>query len=417
MAQEQFTHKVIQGFSVVWTTYIVDGNGNAVVFAGTEPLACEVWAGGTQPVLFNPSVAFNTAALGTIDVTYSSANTLALPIGFYDVVISRSDTDTALAFGYVSVAPAPGSTSLDLISIPFARASLSDFNMTPTQIEFLPQAITAASNIVVRWCGNRDFIQKNYTEDYQVTLDGTVILNQPPNWIIRVQGNPHTALTIQNTSSSVQEAYVSGSFTGDQSIGLTTVGLNLTRVSNGTVTTTPIAFTANMTLSGLVTAISAAGGGWTSFADTSYVSWPVTELLDLQVPGPAMSGSGASYSVFVDELGSDAKIDPLGTGLLWVGRQYKGTGPKWGPDWMQFDSPVMGSGRVRVSYNAGFATIPMVIQKCVASIAKNMLAVLSRDPTIMREKTISYEYWLDKVVDIVPAQDVQALGYYRLYHA
>ena len=172
MAQEQFTHKVIQGFSVVWTTYIVDGNGNSVVFAGTEPLACEVWAGGTQPVLFNPSVAFNTAALGTIDVTYSSANTLALPIGFYDVVISRSDTNTALAFGYVSVAPAPGSTSLDLISIPFARASLSDFSMTPTQIEFLPQAITAASNIVVRWCGNRDFIQKNYTEDYEVTLGG-----------------------------------------------------------------------------------------------------------------------------------------------------------------------------------------------------------------------------------------------------
>ena len=84
---------------------------------------------------------------------------------------------------------------------------------------------------------------------------------------------------------------------------------------------------------------------------------------------------------------------------------------------MEFDSPVMGAGRVRVSYNAGFATIPMVIQKCVASIAKNMLAVLSRDPTIMREKTISYEYWLDKVVDIIPAQDVQALGYYRLYHA
>ena len=54
------------------------------------------------------------------------------------------------------------------------------------------------------------------------------MLNQPPNWINRVQGNPRL-LTIQNVSSSVQEAYVSGAFTGDVSVGLVTTGLNLNR--------------------------------------------------------------------------------------------------------------------------------------------------------------------------------------------
>lgn len=416
MANDTFTHKVIQGFSVVWTVYVVDGNGNPVVFLGTEPLACEVWSGGNQPVLFNPAVAFNTAGSGTIDVTYSSANTAAVTIGFYEVVVSRSDTNTAVAFGYVSISPAPGTATTDLISIPFARASLADFVMSATQVEFLPQAITAASNIVVKWCGNRDFIQQNYQEEYSVALDGTIMLNQPPNWINRIQCNAVTALTVTNVSSSVQAAHVNGNFTGDQSIGLTFAGLNLYATSNGVLTTNTITFTTNMTLSALATAINALGNGWSAIADVTYGGWPVREIIDPQVPGPAKT-SGASYAIYTDELGNDTRIDPLGTGLIWVGRQYKGTGPKWGPDWMEFDSPNLSAGRVKVWYNAGFATIPMVIQKCVASIAKNMLAVLSRDPTIMREKTISYEYWLDKVVDIIPAQDVQALSYYRLHHA
>src|SRR5271166_355151 len=151
--QSQFTHKVIQGFSVIWTTTIVDGNGNPISFTGSEPLAAEVWSGGQQAVLFNPTVAFNTPSSGTIDVTYSIANTANLAPGFYDVIISRTDTTVALAFGYLSIAPSPGTFTTDLITIPFARAALADYTLTSTQIEFLPNTITAASNAVKRWCG------------------------------------------------------------------------------------------------------------------------------------------------------------------------------------------------------------------------------------------------------------------------
>ena len=417
MAKTQFTHKVIQGFSVVWTTFIVDGNGNPVVFAGTEPLSCEVWAGGSQAILFNPAVSFNTASAGSIDVTYSSLSTATVPQGFYDVLISRTDTTTALAFGYLAISPAPGSASADLISIPFARAALSDFALTSTQIEFLPSTITAASNAVKRWCGDRDFIQQTYVEEYSISLDGSIMLNQPPNWVSRIQASPSTAITIRNVSSSVQEAYVSANYTGDTSVGLTLVGLNLNSISNGTPTVTPVNFTAGMTIAALASAITAAGNGWTAYADTSYGSWAVSELIGLQVPGGAIAGSGAVYDVYRDDLGNDSRLDPTTTGLLWVGRQYKGSGPKWGPDWQEFESPNLSVGRVKVTYNAGFTTIPLLVQKCVANVAKNLLAVLSLDPTLASEKAEQYAYVAREAVELLPIQDRQALAFYRLHHA
>src|SRR5208282_5266663 len=183
----------------------------------------------------------------------------------------------------------------------------------------------------------------------------------------------------------VQEAYVNGTYAGDNTIGLTLAGLNLNSISSGTLTTTAVNFTASMTVAQLATAISAAGGGWSAYADSTYGAWAVTELIGLTVPGGALGGAGAQFDVYTDELGNDTHLDPTMTGLLWVGRQYKGTGPKWGPDWEEFDSPNLSVGRVKVTYNAGFVTVPLLVQKCVANVAKNLLAVLSLDPTLASE--------------------------------
>ena len=421
MAQTQFTHKAIQGFNVTWTTFVFDGNGNPVALSSTY--SCEVWPGGTQALVSGtqPLATLNpTAGVNAIDVAYLSAFTTSMPIGYYDIIIydnASSPSPTAVAFGYLEVLPAPGTTAADLITIPFARSALADYTLSSTQIEFLGKTISAASNAVKRWCGDRDFIQQNYIEEYEVKLDGTVILNQPPNWINRIQGGPATALTVLNTSSSVQEAYINGNFTGDQSIGLTLAGWNLNSISNGTLTTTAVNFSANETITTLAAAINAVGGGWTAYADTTYGYWAVTEIINPQTPGPAMAGAGATYDVYTDELGNDAKIDSNGTGLLWVGRQYKGTGPKWGPDWMEFDSPYLNTGRVRVSYNAGFVTVPLIVQKCVASVAKNILAVLALDPTLLSEKAEQYAYVARDAVELLPLQDRQALAFYRIHHA
>lgn len=430
MTQTLFTHKVIQGFSVVWTTYAVDVNGDPVNLSGVNisNISAEVWAGGNQAVLFNPACTYTTnGSDGAINVTYSSANTSAVPQGFYDIIVSRTDTSTALAFGYLSISPAPGTSLTDLITIPFARAALSDYTLTPTQIEFLPSTITAASNAVKRWCGDRDFIQQDYVEEYDITLYGTVMLNQPPNYIKRIQSSPSTVLTIQNTSASVQEAYVNTNYTGDQTTvtvnpvtgqmvpGPTIVGLNLNRISNGTLTTTAVNFSANETIGTLAAAVTAVGNGWTASVDSGYTAWPVTELIGLQTPGDAIQG--ATYDVYTKELGNDASLDPTMTGLLRVGRQYRGLGPKWGPSWLEFDNPGRSTGRVKVTYNAGFATVPMIVQKCVASVAKNILTVLALDHSLKSEQAEEYSYTTRDEVELLPSQDRQALAFYRIHHA
>src|SRR5208283_4668590 len=85
--------------------------------------------------------------------------------------------------------------------------------------------------------------------------------------------------------------------------------------------------------------------------------------------------------------------------------------------WMEFDSPYLNAGRVRVTYNAGFATIPVIVQKCVANVAKNILAVLALDPTLKSETAEKYAYEAREVVELLPLQDRQALAFYRLHHA
>jgi hypothetical protein len=422
MAQSQFTHKVIQGFNVTWTTFVVDGNGNPVTLSSTY--TCEIWPGGGQPQVSGtmPICTLNAiAGVNAIDVAYLAAFTTNLLVGYYDIVVLDSIASIAVAFGYLSVQPAPGTNTTDLITIPFARAALSDYTLTGTQIEFLPNTITAASNAVKRWCGDRDFIQQSYAEQYQVNLDGSIMLNQPPNWITRIQGNPFTVLTITNSSASVQEAYINGTFTGDKETypGITFTGWTLNSYSNGVFTSSPILLSsvAPPTISGLASAINAVGGGWTAYADTSYGAWPVTELIDKELPRAALNGPGAVYDLYTDDLGNDARIDPLGTGLIWLGRQYPGTGPKWGPDWMEFDAPYLNEGRVQVTYNAGFATVPLLVQKCVANVAKNLLAVLALDPTLASEKAEQYAYVTREQVELLPLQDRQALAFYRLHHA
>jgi len=487
MAQSQFTHKGIQGFNVIWTTFIVDGNANPVTLYSSY--TCEVWSGGQQIIApgVQPTATLNaTAGINALDISYTGAFLSGLIVGYYDIVIYDSIATVAVAFGYLSVIPAPGTTSVDLATIPFVRAALADYTLSPTQIEFLPNTITAASRAVKEWCGQRDFIQQNYSEEYQVNLDGTVMLNQPANWITRIQGSPSTAITIQNVSLNVQEAYVNGAFTGDFSGGSYITGITLNSISYGALTVSTIPFytpgsgtvavsynstavvfstsqtgligsylaivgdltngrylvasgsgtawvlgspyngatnaaaswgTGVMTLNQLATQITAAGNGWTAYGDTTYGNWSVTEIINPQLPGPALQGAGATYDVYTDELGNDAKLDPNGTGLLWVGRQYKGTGPKWGPDWMEFDSPYLNAGRVRVTYNAGFATIPVIVQKCVANVAKNILAVLALDPTLKSETAEKYAYEAREVVELLPLQDRQALAFYRLHHA
>lgn len=420
MAALPFTHKAIQGFQIAYTVPIVDDNGNAIAYTGNEPITAVVWSGGQQSSTFTPSVTWNNGPLGLVDITYSSSNTAAVPIGFYEVLISRTDITIALASGYLEVVPAPGTAAADLCTIPYARMALASFTFTLPQLDFLPYAITLVSNAVKRYCGDRDFAQQDYTKEYDIYLDGTIMVDQLPlNQVKRIQASPCTALTISNSLSGASDAWTYFTFTGDVATGQTCTGLSLNVINNGVQTTSSLLFTASETINALATAINAVGNGWSALADTTYGAWPVTELLGTERPGGALSltDDGASYDVYGEDLGSDSQVECYRTGLVRVGRQYAGIGPKWGPDWAQFDSPYLRQGRVKVTYNAGYATIPADIQWCVADLTKRLLILAQTDPVIQAESIEQYSTSYRQVLDLMTAAHRQVLSVYRIHHA
>ena len=420
MASLPFTHKAIQGFQIAYTVPIVDDNGNAIAFTGSEPLTAAVWSGGQQATVFAPSVAWNSGPLGLIDITYSPSNTATVPIGFYEVLISRTDVVIALASGYLEVVPAPGTSTADLCTIPYARMALASFTFTLPQLDFLPYAITLVSNAIKRYCGDRDFVQQDYVKEYEVYLDGTIMVDQLPlNQVKRIQASPCTALTITNSLSGASDAWTYFTFTGDASTTQTCTGISLNVINGGIQTTTSILFTAGETINALATAISAAGNGWSAVGDSTYGVWPVTELLGTERPGGALNltDEGATYDVYGEDLGADVQVECYRTGVVRVGRQYRGTGPKWGPDWAQFDSPYIKQGRVKVTYNAGYATIPTDVQWCVADLTKRLLILAQTDPVIQAESIEQYSTAYRQVLDLMTAAHRQVLSVYRIHHA
>lgn len=415
-----FTHKAIQGFQIAYTVPIVDDNGNAIAYNGNETIAAVVWTGGQQASTFTPSVAWNNAPLGLVDITYSPSNTATVPVGFYEVLISLSDTTIALASGYLEVVPAPGTATADLCTIPYARMALASYTFNLAQLDFLPYALTLVSSAVKRYCGDRDFVQQDYVEEHDVYLDGTIMVSQLPlNQIKRVQASPQTALTISNSLSGASDAWTYFTFTGDAVSGQSCTGISLNVINNGTQTSTSILFTTNETINSLATAINAAGNGWSALADTTYGAWPVTELVGTEIPGGALqlTDEGSSYNVYSEDIGADVQVDCYRTGLIQVGRQYRGLGPKWGPDWARFDAPYLRQGRVKVTYNAGYSTIPTDIQWCVADLTKRLLILAQTDPVINSESIEQYSTSYRQVLDLMTASHKQALSVYRIHHA
>jgi len=418
MATLPFTHKAIAGFQIVYTVTVVDANGNPIAFTGTEPLAATVWSGGQQVSLFAPLVQWNQAPSGTIDITYSAANTQGLAIGFYEVLISRTDVTIALSEGYLEIVPAPGTATTDLCTIPFARMSLAAYTFTLAQLDFLPYAISVVSQAVKRYCGDNQFFQQTYTEEYDIFLDGTITLRQlPVNWIQRIQATPTTALTIQNTLSGATDAWVYFTQTGDDVNGLVVTGMTLNVIVGGVQTTTAVVFTANETIASFAAAINATGNGWNAIPDATYGAWPVTELINTNLPGGPITGSGATFDVYSDDLGSDARLDTLGAGVVLVGRQYRASGPKWGPDWMEFDSPEMRAGRVKVTYNAGWSALPKDLQWAVADLAKRLSVIAALDPTVAAESIEQFAKSYRQIIDLMTPAHRQVLAQYRIHHA
>ncbi len=413
--------RVLQGFNE-------DGTVPSQFTTG-DTLTGTVWLAQDETALISFTPVWFLATSCQVTVTLTAAQTTTLSIDtLYNLQVFATRAGVPYCTHWVSlqILPAAGMQGAaappDLVTGPYAAQLLASLALTPAQLEMIPTLITAASNAIRSWC-NRNFAQAVYIEDCPVELNGTIRLKNPPiNQITRVQAQPTPVLTVINPSTSVQAARCYFTVTGDVTGGQTITGLTLMSVSSGVSTTTPIAYTANETISGLAAAIGAVSG-WVAVADPVLGLWPVTELLEgLIAQGAALPDQGATFSVLGTDL-TGVRFHPDDgqlTGIIWTGQQYSGFGPRWGPGWNEFDdiSQNSGWGSVRVTYNGGFAKIPPQIQLGCVELVKLQLQRLKTDMLLITETAGQYSYTINpRLILALPPEVLGGISAYRIHNA
>lgn len=334
----------------------------------------------------------------------------------------------------------------DLITINLATAALAAGGtaLTTAQSLYLPNAITAASRAVERFC-QRIFTQAIYDEVRQPQAGqwdrnepDTILLRYPPiSLVSRVSSGRTTALTIANTDSITnQRATASLVWTGDPEVQATATSLSLTRVSSGAVSTISLAFSTYSTVQSLANAVNALGAGWSATVGTKMGNWPTIDssgtFAELYAPAGTQgaltqaSGLGARFDVFSVDLQSWDYDSSNGVIFLSPQGGHILSGPG-APQLFGVSDPldglVTGGGQwrapVRVMYTGGYATIPLGIQQATAEVVKAMLERLSTDTTLTSESDGPYSYNAVAVsaLEVIPAPAKQALAQYRIYRA
>ena len=264
----------------------------------------------------------------------------------------------------------------DLISLAQATAQLP----AGTDTTFAAYLITGVSKQIARYLG-RYVVQATYDE-IRMPMPGDPYRNQPDSIhlhqyplisVARVAGARTTALTVSNTDATTnQRASIQLVTTGDPEIQLTSTGVTLTRVASAVTTTATLTWAAYPTVTTLAAAINALGGGWLATPTTALASYASADLIAPFAPLGCLAGTpGASLDLFATDL-SLLEIDrPSGTLLIGPQSIPFGPSPSFGwPNATPTDSTFGAFGRpVRVTYSAGWATVPEQIQQaCLTAV-------------------------------------------------
>jgi hypothetical protein len=110
--------------------------------------------------------------------------------------------------------------------------------------------------------------------------------------------------------------------------------------------------------------------------------------------------------------------------MLWCGRNRVASafGGRWGPEWQILDGcdgdPI---GRVQVTYDAGFSTVPSVVQHATALVAKGLIEESRRDAWLLSESVSgagSRAYQVaESLVAALPRPVMMRLSQYRIPRA
>jgi hypothetical protein len=376
---------------------------------------------GAALLLFTPEWA--ASGPPQLVVTLTPTQTSALPPGGYVVQVGLASGGGALAFGTLEIIPGPGNVPLfDVLTTP-GRVLLMDPTVrnSADRVAILPIALRAASQLIRRVAARR-FTRGDYTEYHVPSLDGQIRLDEfPVNRIIRASRRLDTAITITADASTYQTAYADfstqdGAF--DDPDNLIYTGINLVGVSDGVQSTTAILFSATPTLADLADAVSSVSG-WKATTG-GYGRWATSELYCDGTSQGAI-GDGVQLRVFAEDV-SDSYLDRK-TGMLGVryGRYIDDFGPRWGPAWTDYADYGFPTGDdvVRVTYNAGFTTIPDAIQDATVLMSRLMMDRMQLDFTLKKESIGEYSYELnDKLMGMTVPDSIRGMiGPYIGYRA
>lgn len=324
------------------------------------------------------------------------------------------------------------SSSADLITSTVAQQALAAGGVTlsAAQLVQLPLVITACSRAIVRFC-NRPFLPTSYDEI--VTPEGgrqdrgepaTAKLTYfPVQSFSRVYTGRSTGLTISNADPvGNQLATVGFTFTGDvEDFDLTYTGIVLTRVASGVTSTSPLLFASYPTVQALAGAISAAGSGWTATVASGTTPdpglFPSADLVGVREPKNAFS-PGATLDLFMQA--ADGYDIDRATGIL---RVYDGSwrsGGDWGgafgatwDDLGDHGGGQLGWDQYRVTYQAGFTTVPEPIQQVCCELVKGTFERLGTDSTLKSENARDYSYTVRDAWATLPDWALQVLTLYK----
>lgn len=431
------TLTVVQGATGFWTLQGKNQDGSIPTqFLSSDVLTSTVWLAQGEPAIVNPTATWFLATSCQFSVAVSMAQTAGLAIDTtynLQVFVTRGGVTYCVGWTELQILPAAGSQPLasppDLVTGAFASSLLVGLSLNEAQLESLPTLITSASNAIRSYC-NRLFYRQTYTEIVPVALNGEIRLSETPiNQIYRGQSMPEVALSIMNTTAT--SAWVSSQTTGGLYIlgsglsNLAVTGLILNWQANGVTSNQPIAYTTNMTIGALATAISAAGNGWSAYDDVGFQEWPVTELFDTYAGKGASSqdlpDGGANYHVFSSNI-TDIRPDPDAgerTGIWYVGRVYDDPSMKWGPDapmWGGMNNPT--TGRVKVSYDGGPPVVPMELQNITVELVKMILSRYKTDLLMQTESAGDYSYTVSQdMIKAFPRHVIETLARYREHFA
>jgi hypothetical protein len=273
-------------------------------------------------------------------------------------------------------------------------------------------------------------------------------------------GNYLLSYTLLNSQGeSLRSPDISVAVTPGQTIGVTlptpplaaTLGANLylsttnggratetlqANVPAGTTTATLASLVAGaappsttpVTVQDLATAINGLGAGWTASVGSKMGGWGLDKLYAAAGPLGALVGTpggesrGASLDVFSTAL-NGWEIDQ-GAGTLFLPPQsgYGLGGPGAPYQWPNsgVDYPVGGwRSQVRVTYQAGFATIPLGVQQAVCEILKAMFERLVSDTTLQSESIGEHSVtsFSANALEGIPAAARSLLDGYKVYRA